>query len=110
MTSRASYLSALTMANPASLAWFLEMFGYAALGVATWLVADGFASGARAGIVRVLLKANGALSVLGAILTASIDEWVFSPTGIAAFLVWNALVIVCFGVIALSDDALYAGG
>jgi hypothetical protein len=35
LDERAAYLGALTMANPASFAWFLEMFGYAAMGVAT---------------------------------------------------------------------------
>ena len=35
LKERPAYLAALTMANPSSFAWFLEMFGYAAMGVAT---------------------------------------------------------------------------
>lgn len=94
------------MANPSSFAWFLEMFGYAALGVATWLVADGFVGVGRARAVRWLLKANGPLSAIGAALTASVDNWVFSRSGMVSFIAWNGLILVCFALIAVSYDAL----
>src|SRR5512140_987420 len=75
-------VASLTMANPTSLAWFLEMFGYAALGMATWLVAPLFEGGGRARIVRTLLQANGFLSVAGAVCTAVYERWVFSAAGL----------------------------
>jgi hypothetical protein len=95
------YLSVLTMANPRSFAWFLEMFGYAALGVATWLVAPLFAgSGRRGDLVRRLLELNGWVSILGAACTALIDGFVFTTAGLASFLAWNVLIAVCFFLIA----------
>jgi hypothetical protein len=95
------HVSALTMANPRSFAWFLEMFGYAALGVATWLVAPLFGSGTSA--VRRLLELNGIVSVLGAACTALVDGFVFTAAGLASFVAWNALVAACFGLIAAGD-------
>ena len=69
LKERPAYLAALTMANPSSFAWFLEMFGYAAMGVATWLLADGFRGSHRADAIRWLLIGNGVLSILGAACT-----------------------------------------
>ncbi len=98
-------LATLTMNNPMSLAWFLEMFGYAALGVATWLVAPLFHGNGRAAVTRWLLVANGVCSIAGAALTALVDRFVFTPAGLVAFGVWNVLVIACFGLIALGAPA-----
>jgi len=92
----------ITMANPSSLGWFLEMFGYAAMGVATWLVAPAFGGSARGLTIRWLLIANGVVSIIGALCTALFDRWVFSTAGLVSFTGWNVLVFVCFGLIALS--------
>jgi hypothetical protein len=94
--------AAITMANPSSLGWFLEMFGYAAVGVATWLVAPAFGGSARGVTIRWLLIANGVVSVIGALCTALFDRWVFSTAGFVSFAGWNLLVIACFGLLALS--------
>jgi len=96
-------VSALTMANPASFAWFLEMFGYAAMGVATWLLADAFGGSRRGDVVRYLLIANGMLSIIGAACTALFDRWVFSTAGLISFAGWNLLVAVCFLLIAVTE-------
>ena len=96
------YLGHLVMANPSSVAWFLEMFGYAALGIATWLVAPLFGDSARASIIRYLLIANGVLSLVGAACTALLDRWVFSSAGLWSFGAWNAVIAVCFLLIAIS--------
>lgn len=103
------YLAALTMANPASFAWFLEMFGYAALGVATWLVAPVFPGRGRARWIRGMLRANGVLSVVGAACTAAWDAWVFSPAGMVSFAGWNLLIVLCFGAIAMSPARAATG-
>jgi hypothetical protein len=103
------YLSVLTMANPRSFAWFLEIFGYAALGVATWLVAPlfGTAKQHRFGrVVRRLLKLNGWVSLLGAVCTALLDGFVFTAAGLASFVAWNVLIAVCFYLIAATDCLL----
>jgi hypothetical protein len=99
---RPAYISLLAMANPASFAWFLEMFGYAAMGVATWLLAPAFGGSRRADLVRYLLVANGLVSIIGAICTALFDRWVFSVAGLVSFAGWNLLVAVCFLLIAVT--------
>lgn len=99
---RPAYVSALTMANPSSFAWFLEMYGYAAMGVATWLVATAFRGSRRADAIRYLLVANGVLSIVGAACTAIFDRWVFSTSGMVSFGVWNALIPACYLLIALT--------
>jgi len=49
-------LSALTMANPRSLGWALEMWGYGVLGVATWLCAPVFARGTLERVIALLFR------------------------------------------------------
>lgn len=100
--NRPDYISNLTMANPESFAWFLEMFGYAALGAATWLQAALFRGGRRSGIIRYLLIANGVFSIVGAACTAFYDRWVFSSAGLASFAIWNLLIAGCFLLIAVT--------
>lgn len=95
----------VTMANPSSLGWFLEMFGYAALGVGTAFLAFCFGGSARGSAIRWLLVTNAVVSVLGAYYTSATDRWVFSTAGLVAFGAWNALVITCFGLIALTPFA-----
>lgn len=108
--SRPDYVATLTMANPASFAWFLEMFGYAAMGVATWLVAPGFRGSRRADVVRYLLIGNGIVSIVAAACTASFDRWVFSPFGLVSFAAWNVLIAVCFLLIAITRGGGFPGG
>lgn len=109
LAAQPAYLAQLTMANPASFAWFLEMFGYAAMGMATYLVAPLFRGPGRARVIRHLLQANGVVSAVGAAYTAAVDRWVFTSWGIASFVAWNVLVPVCFGLIAASPDPTAAG-
>jgi hypothetical protein len=109
LTDRPAYVAALTMANPGSFAWFLEMFGYAAMGVATWLVATSFRGSRRADVIRYLLIANGVLSILGAACTALFDRWVFSTAGLASFAGWNLLVATCFMLIAITRGGGFDG-
>jgi hypothetical protein len=85
---------ALTMANPNSLGWALEMWGYAVLGVATWLVAPVFRPLRHGRTTETLFVMNGAISVLGALATAVQPAWVLTSTGLYLFAVWNLLVIV----------------
>lgn len=109
LPERPPLLAQLTMVNPSSFAWFLEMFGYAAMGVATWLVAPAFRGSRRADVIRNLLAANGVVSIVGAACTALFDRWVFSAAGLASFMAWNALVPVCYGLIAMAPDRDFVG-
>ena len=56
-------VGALTMTNPRSLGWALEMWGYALLGVATWLSAPVFSSGALERLTALLFVLNGFVSI-----------------------------------------------
>lgn len=94
---RAEYepiITALSMANPRSLAWGMEMWGYALLGVATWFSAPVFHGRTIERITAGLMIANGLLSVAGGIATASSPAWVLTTSGMIAYLGWNVLVFV----------------
>jgi hypothetical protein len=89
------FIAALSLSNPRSLGWGLEMWGYALLGVATWLVAPVFTGAGTVGrVTAALFVANGPLSLAAALLTALRPGWVMTGAGLAAFAAWNALVIV----------------
>ncbi|GJQ21506.1 MAG: hypothetical protein HBSIN02_18610 [Bacteroidia bacterium] len=86
--------AAFTMANPSSLGWAFEMWGYAVLGVATWLIAPALNGPSRLlQTARVLFVINAPVSVLPALATALWTGWVTSPIGLAAFAAWNVLVV-----------------
>ncbi|MBK8966571.1 MAG: hypothetical protein IPM36_07780 [Lewinellaceae bacterium] len=85
-------LAAFSMANPMSLCWAVEMWGYGILGVATWLL-RGYYTGWSAWISG-LLAGNGVLSILGVVFTVIDVQWVLTPAGLAAYFLWNVLMIV----------------
>lgn len=103
-------IALLTMANPDSLAWFLEMFGYAALGVGLWLLAPLFPGPGRGRAIRWLLALNAVASIGGAAAIAAVEGWVFSPSGMVSFLGWNVLVVTCFLLVARSGSRSIEGG
>lgn len=91
----APMLAALSLANPRALGWALEMWGYAVLGVATWLVAPVLSDYGRAGkLAARLFVANGPVSVVGAVWTAFRPGWVMSGAGFVLFGAWNLLMLV----------------
>jgi hypothetical protein len=101
-------LAALTLANPRSLGWALEMWGYAMLGVATWMAAPVLAARGRAGrAAAALFVANGPVSLAGGVWTALRPGWVMTATGFALFAAWNALVIamLVLAIVALRGAA-----
>ena len=83
-----------TMANPNSIGWTLEMFGYGFLGGATILIAPVFRKGLRLTLIRYLLIANGVISILGAAATAFGTSWLMAWPGIVSVVVWNILILV----------------
>jgi hypothetical protein len=94
--SGVAFAGQLTMANPRSVGWALEMWGYALLGVATWLVAPAVSVLPRGTFAARLFVVNGPISVLSAIVAAWSPGGLTGPFGLTAFAVWNALVIVMF--------------
>lgn len=95
-------LAYVTMTNPNAPAWVLEMFGYAILGVATFLAAPLVrGAGVRRRWIRGLLRANGVISAGGAVATAVKLSWVQSLAGLASFLGWNVLLAATAVLIGL---------
>lgn len=87
-------VAATTMANPNSLGWALEMYGYAILGVATAFLAPLFNKSVRQRAIARLFVLNCILSVAGALLMPLFPGWVLTGTGMVLGAAWNILVAV----------------
>lgn len=85
-------IATLSMANPASLSWSVEMWGYAILGVATWLLSAYYREKNKP--IYTLLIANGVLSVASAVLFVLNGRWLLTAVGLAGYFIWNAGMIV----------------
>lgn len=92
-----SIISAFSMANPLSLSWAIEMWGYGILGVATWLMAAYYKDKNK--LIRILLIANGIVSIATAGFMIVESNWLLSSTGLIAYMFWNVLMIVLMIVI-----------
>ena len=86
-------LTTLSMSNPSSLPWALEMWGYGLMGLGTWFAAGFFDTSRLERIAKTLFIVNGVLSVFGALM-ASIDlGGVFSTAGLVGYGIWNVLYL-----------------
>ena len=93
-------IAIFSMANPLSLCWGIEMWGYAILGVATWLLAPYYRD--RSVAIRYLLVLNGWMSVVGGVFTAADAGWVLTTAGLTAYSLWN-LVMMALMVLIYRD-------
>lgn len=99
----APLIAAFALSNPRALGWAIEMWGYAVLGVATWLVAPVLADRGRAGrIAARLFVANGPVSIVGAVWTALRPSWVMTPVGLGLFAAWNLLMVVMTALVIVA--------
>lgn len=96
------FVAHITMTNPAAAAWALEMFGYGALGVATWLLAPIFRDVRFGRWIAGLFVANGIVSVAGAIITGLDLPWVMTVPGLVSFAAWNGLLIAAMSLCAIA--------
>ena len=87
-------LARITLQNPHSIGWVLEMFGYAFLGLATWAIALVFWGSRMMNTIRYLLIANGFISILGAVMATRGMSWIYQTIGIIGYILWNLLIIV----------------
>jgi hypothetical protein len=87
-------LPMFTMANPGSLAWALEMYGWGGIGLSFIFMAFIFDKGTYEKPLKILFIANGISSCLSALKTSINMNWLFSPAGFAALIIWNVLVFV----------------
>jgi hypothetical protein len=90
----ASVLAVFSMANPGSFAWALEMYGWGGIGLSFIFMAFIFEKGKPERTLKMLFLANGICSVASALMTSFDMNWLFSPAGFAALIVWNLLVLV----------------
>ncbi|MFN8207527.1 MAG: hypothetical protein U0T82_08985 [Bacteroidales bacterium] len=90
-------LPMLTMSNPGSLAWALEMYGWGGIGFSYLLAIPLLEPGGTGKVIRILFALNGGISILGALLTSLDMHWIFSPAGFASLILWNMLVLVIDG-------------
>ena len=106
-------LSFATMANPKSLAWAIEMFGYAILGLATIVVAPLFSGGGLQRTIKRLLIVNGVASIGGAVAATMDLSAMLSTPAMIGYYFWNILIVVImvliiaqfrFGNIPLSEQ------
>jgi len=90
----AAVLPVFTMANPGSFAWALEMYGWGGIGLSFVFMAFTFGKGRFEPVLRWLFVVNGICSVGSALMTSLDMNWLFTPAGLTALVVWNALVLV----------------
>jgi hypothetical protein len=95
-------ISTLAFTNPYSLCWAIEMWGYALLGLATWLTAGVFSGSRTEKATAGLQVANGILSIAGGFITAVNLGWVMTPAGIANYVIWNVLMVAWGGFVIAS--------
>jgi hypothetical protein len=88
----APLLAMLSMSNPRSLAWAIEMWGWGFAGIASWLLAGVFARSRLERAARACFVANGVVSVLGTLSAVLWPGWMMTPLGLIAFALWNVLL------------------
>ena len=90
----ATVLAVFSMANPGSFAWALEMYGWGGIGLSFIFMAFIFENTKLERILKILFLTNGICSVASALMTSIDMNWLFSPAGFAALIIWNLLVLV----------------
>lgn len=101
----APIIAALSMSNPTSLAWGIEMWGWGFLGVATWLLSATFGKSKLERATALAFAANGPVSIAGALWTVARPGWVMTPAGLTAFAAWNLLLgtMAALALVAFRD-------
>lgn len=102
---RAEYdaiISTFSLANPHSLSWAIEMWGYALLGLATWFSATVFDRNRLERAAALFMVLNGIVSIIGAVVTSFDLGWVLTVPGVVSYAAWNILVLAMAILILLS--------
>lgn len=99
-----SAISTFSMSNPMSFCWANEMWGYAFLGIATWMMAGYYHD--RNNLIRALLITNGVVSLISATWTIIDVSWVMTTAGLISYFTWNVLMIVM--MIMIYRDSKYS--
>lgn len=93
-----------TMSNPSGLGWAIEMWGYGILGVASLFAVPFYLARTNTldKVIAALLGANGVLSIAGALIVTFSLSWIFTPSGLFAFVFWNLVVLILGAALILS--------
>ena len=86
-------ISTLSLQNPKSVAWAIEMWGYGLFGIATWLMASVLDRTPLERATGRLMIANGVMSLAGGFITAFKLDWVMTTAGMVNYGVWNVLML-----------------
>lgn len=87
-------ITAFSFTNGGSMCWAIEMWGYALLGLATWLLAPVFQRDRVEKTTAWLMVINGVISIAGGFITAVNLSWVMTPVGIINYIAWNVLMLL----------------
>jgi hypothetical protein len=98
----APIISTFALANPRALCWAIEMWGYALLGVATWLAAPVFTRSRLERVTAALMVLNGIMSIAGGFVTSLDLAWVMTPAGLVSYVGWNVVVFALSACVAAS--------
>jgi hypothetical protein len=100
VTSNQQIAGLLTMTNPSSVCWAIEMFGYLFQGIAFWLLYPVFGSCKHGYLIKWLLLMNLVLSIGGAVAACIDVTWAMKPIGLIMFIIWNLVLAILMGIIA----------
>ncbi len=98
----ASLLAAVSMVNPRSLTWAIEMWGWGFFGVATAVVAVVFDGDGVERAARTSFVLNAPVSVIGALATTLWPGWPMTTAGLVSFASWNVLLLAMAALAGLA--------
>lgn len=81
-----------SMENPNSFSWTIEMFAYAILGIALWLIAPGFKGPGLMALIRRLIIFDAVVSILGVGIVVAFPGGMLDSGAFVGYVSWNGLV------------------
>ncbi|MCK5342404.1 MAG: hypothetical protein KAR20_03320, partial [Candidatus Heimdallarchaeota archaeon] len=95
-------LETFSMVNPSSICWTIEMFAYAILGIAYWLVSVAFQGKSMLNIIKYLMIFNGVASVLGVLIPVIDPKLLLESESIFGYALWNLLIVLIMTLIIIA--------
>ena len=94
-------VDAFSISNPRSLAWAIELWGYALLGGATWFAAGVFRGSRQQRLLGTCMVINGLASIAAAVAAAADMSWIVGAVGFTGYIAWNVLMAAILVLIVL---------
>ena len=86
-------ITILSMANPRSLYWIIEMFAYGFLGMATLVIAPIFKDGKLDNLIQRSMIINGVVSIASMIYYVINPDMTLQIIGLIGYVVWNIIFL-----------------